>query len=171
MELAKGTVEISLSNAKAIVETLPIMRSSDAVVFDIETTGLNKKRHEIVSIAARSPSDEVGMQTLIMPKRPQELLKKDSEGKSAYDINRIHPDDLVGSPTFEEAYPLIRKTLENKYWICWNADFDVEFLDEICDRRNVEHIPRFGVWCAMELLSPLELAPILWTAKLSNKIR
>ena len=155
METTKGAVEISRSNAKKIIEALPIMLSPDAVVFDIETTGLQKSRNEIVSFAAKSPVNQEGMQTLIMPKRPQQLLKKDSEGKCAYDINGIHPDDLVGSPTFEEAYPQIRQMLEGKHWICWNAEFDVEFLDEICDRRHVARIPRAGVMCAMLLLSPL----------------
>lgn len=155
IETSKSTVVISRSNAQKIIEALPIMLSPDAVVFDIETTGLHKSRDEIVSFAAKSPAAENVVQTLIMPKRPQQLLRKDSEGKCAFDINGIHPDDLVGSPTFEEAYPQIRQTLEYKYWICWNAEFDVEFLDEICDRRNVERIPRVGVRCAMELLSPL----------------
>ena len=155
MTQAKGTVEISLSNARKIVEALPILLHQDARVFDIETTGIEKSRNEIVSFAAKSSANQESMQTLIMPKRPQNLLKKDSGGKCAYDINGIHPDDLVGSPKFEEAYPLIRQMMENKYWICWNADFDVGFLDAICDRRRVERIPRLGVWCAMEILSPL----------------
>ncbi|MDE2853531.1 MAG: 3'-5' exonuclease [Chloroflexota bacterium] len=155
MATTKGTVEISRSNARRIIDLLPMILSPNAVVFDIETTGLQKSRNEIVSFAAKSPVNEDGVQTLIMPKRPQQLLKKDSEGKCAYDINGIHPDDLVGSPTFEEVYPLIRQELEGKHWICWNAEFDVEFLDKICDRRNLARIPRAGVTCAMELLSPL----------------
>lgn len=155
MATSKGTVEISLANARKIMGTLPIMLGEDAVVFDLETTGIAKNRHEIVSIAAKSPANHQSMNTLIMPKRPQQLLKKDSGGKCAYDINGIHPDDLVGSPTFEQAYLQIREALENKHWVCWNADFDVAFLDEICDRRNVERIPRIGEWCAMNILSPL----------------
>ena len=90
-----------------------------------------------------------------MPKRPKRLLQKGKDGKCAYDINGIHPDDLIGSPTFEEAYPQIREALQGKRWVCWNAAFDVGFLDEICARRNVENIPRAGVFCAMKLLSPL----------------
>ncbi len=155
MEMTKGTVEISRSNARKIMEALPIMLSPNSVVFDIETTGINKKWEEIVSIAAKSAASQVGMKTLIMPKRPQRLLTVGKNGKCAYDINGIHPDHLVGSPTFEEAFPQIRQTLEGKHWVCWNAEFDVEFLDIICDRRNVERIPRAGVWCAMKLLSPL----------------
>lgn len=155
MATTKGTVEISRSNAKRIIDLLPMMLSHQAVVFDIETTGLNSRWHEIVSFAAKSPSTQQVIQTLIMPKRPNDLLKKGESGQSAYDINGIHPDDLVGSPTFGEAYTEIRKSLEGKHWVCWNADFDVNFLDVVCDKRGVERIPRAGVSCAMKLLSPL----------------
>ena len=155
MAPTKGTVEISRNNARKIIEALPIMLSSGSVVFDIETTGINKNWEEIVSIAVKSPDGQVEMQTLIMPKRPKRLLQKGENGKCAYDINGIHPDDLIGSPTFEEAYPQIREALEGKHWVCWNAEFDVEFLDEICARRNADSIPRAGVLCAMKLLSPL----------------
>lgn len=149
METTKGTVEISRSNAQRIIEALPIMLSPQAMVFDIETTGLNSRWHEIVSFAAKTPSTLLGMQTLIMPKRPQDLLKKDSDGTCAYDINGIHPDDLVGSPTFEEAYPQIRQALENKHWICWNADFDVSFLDVVCDKRGFERTYHAQVLAAL----------------------
>ncbi|MDE2774740.1 MAG: 3'-5' exonuclease [Chloroflexota bacterium] len=155
MATTKGTVEISRSNAKRIINLLPMMLSHQAVVFDIETTGLNARWHEIVSFAAKSPYTQQGVQTLIMPKRPQDLLKKDSSGTCAYDINGIHPDDLVGSPTFEEVYPQIREFLEGKHWVCWNEQFDVNFFDVLCDKRGFERISRTGVSCAMKLLSPL----------------
>ena len=155
MPIAKGTVEISRENARKIITELPALLGSNAVVFDLETTGLNSRWHEIVSFAAKSPTDAVGTSTFIMPKRPKDLLKENQSGKSAYDINGIHPDDLVGSPTFQEAYPKIRQALEGKHWVCWNAEFDVGFLDAVCDKRSVERIPRAGVTCAMKLLSPL----------------
>ena len=155
MSIAKGMVEISRQNARKIIKRLPALHSAKAVVFDVETTGLNARWHEIVSFAAKSPTDAVGTSTFIMPKRPMDLLKENESGKSAYDINGIHPDDLIGCPTFEEAYPRIRQALEGKHWVCWNAEFDVEFLDAVCDKRGVERIPRAGVTCAMKLLSPL----------------
>ncbi len=155
MSVTKGTVEISRENARKIITDLPALLSANAVVFDVETTGIQKRWDEIVSFAAKSPTDAVGTSTFIMPKRPQRLLKQDENGKSAYDINGIHPDDLVGCPTFEDVYPQIRQVLEGKIWVCWNAEFDVEFLDTICDRRGLERIPRAGVSCAMQLLSPL----------------
>ncbi len=155
MPIAKGTVEISRENARQIIADLPALLGSNAVVFDIETTGLNSRWHEIVSLAARSPTDAVGQSMFIMPKRPKDLLKENKSGKSAYDINGIHPDDLIGSPTFQEAYPKIRQALAGKHWVCWNADFDVNFLDAVCDKRGFERIPRAGASCAMKLLSPL----------------
>ena len=155
MPVAKGTVEISRENARKIIAELPALLGPNAVVFDIETTGLNSRWHEIVSFAAKSPTDAVGTSTFIMPKRPKDLLKANEGGKSAYDINGIHPDDLVGSPTFQEAYPIIRQALQGKHWVCWNAEFDVKFLDDVCDKRGLERIPRAGVTCAMKLLSPL----------------
>jgi len=150
-----GTVEISRNNARKIVKALPALLSANVLVFDVETTGLHPKWHEIVSIAAKSPDGVVDMYSLIMPKRPKDLLKKGNGEKSAYDINGIHPDDLSGSPTFAEAYPKIRQALADKHWVCWNADFDVRFLDTVCEKRGLERIPRAGVTCAMKLLSPL----------------
>ena len=155
MTITKGTIEISRNNASRILNDIPTMLGLNAVVFDIETTGLNARWHEIVSFAAKSPDGSSAVDTYIMPKRPDDLLKVGQSGKSAHDINGIHPDDLLGSPTFQEAYPQIRKVLEGKHWICWNSDFDVNFIDIVCDKRGVDRIPRTGVTCAMKLLSPL----------------
>ena len=155
MGMTKGTVGVSPSNARKMIDALPVMLSDDAVVFDLETTGLSSRWDEIVSFAVKSPTRPVELNSLIMPKRPKQLLKVGKNGTCAYDVSGIHPDHLIGSPTFEELYPRLRAVLEGKHWVCWNAEFDVEFLDSICDRRKVEPIPRASVLCAMQLLSPL----------------
>lgn len=155
------TMNISSANAQEIIDAFPMMLGENAVVFDLETTGLNERStsgklwHEIVQFAAKSLDGSVDINMYIKPKRPNALLKKDKNGESAYDVNGIHPDDLINAPTFREAYPQIRQALEGKYWVCWNADFDVKFLDGVCDKRGLDRICRLGTICAMKLLSPL----------------
>ncbi len=131
--------------------------SEPFVVFDVETTGLEPYFDEIVSFSAllydpSAQSVSGNIDTLIAPRFPEKLLVK--EGKfSAYDINGIHPNDLVGKPSFEDVVDEIDKFLADQVWVGWNVNFDVEFLDASCAQRGYEEIPYLDVICAMRLVT------------------
>ena len=135
------------------------LNSEDTIVFDTETTGVDREQDEAVSIAVRSYAAPTGApvdyHTLIAPRFPEKLLDQNADKKSAYDIHGIHPDDLVGQPPFPVVHGTLWKIMRGKNWVCWNADFDVTLLDSLCIRHHLPLIPRNRVVCAMKLLSPL----------------
>ena len=136
--------------------TLNALAAEDTIVFDTETTGTDKELDEAVSIAVQSfaapNGTEVEYHTLIKPRFPEKLLQRNADMKCAYDI---HPDDLVGQPTFPVVHATLWEIMEGKNWVCWNTDFDVALLDSLCIRHRLPLIPRGRVVCAMKLLSPL----------------
>ena len=139
--------------------TLYSLSIEETIVFDTETTGVSSELDEAVSIAVRSFAAPKGapveFYTLIAPRFPEKLLERNADGKSAYDIHGIHPNDLVGKPTFPVIHGRLREILRGKNWVCWNADFDVTLVDSLCIRHGLPLIPRNRVVCAMKLLSPL----------------
>ena len=139
--------------------TLYRLSTGDTIVFDTETTGVNPELDEAVSIAVQSyaatKSAPVAYHTLISPRFPEKLLEQNADRKSAYDIHGIHPNDLVGKPTFPDIHGTLWQIMQGKNWVCWNADFDVTLLDSLCVRHYLPLIPRNRVVCAMKLLSPL----------------
>ena len=139
--------------------TLSLLNAEDTIVFDTETTGVNPELDEAVSIAVQSfaapKSAPVAYHTLIAPRFPEKLLEKNAKNERAYDIHGIHPNDLLGQPSFPDIYGTLWQILRGQNWVCWNTDFDVTLLDSLCVRHQLPLIPRNRVVCAMRLLSPL----------------
>ena len=139
--------------------TLYSLGAEETIVFDTETTGTNPELDEAVSIAvqsfATSQGAPVAYHTLIAPRFPEKLLEQNAKNECAYDIHGIHPNDLVGKPTFPDIHGTLWEIMQGKNWVCWNTDFDVTLLDSLCVRHHLPLIPRNRVVCAMKLLSPL----------------
>ena len=139
--------------------TLSSLNTEDTIVFDTETTGVNPELDEAVSIAVQSyaapNSAPVDFHMLIAPRFPEKLLEQNADQKSAYDVHGIHPNDLVGKPSFPDIHGTLWEIVQGKNWVCWNADFDVTLLDSLCIRHYLPLIPRNRLVCAMKLLSPL----------------
>ena len=133
--------------------------AEDTIVFDFETTGIEKHLDEAVSIAVQSYASPSGApvkyHSLIAPRFPGKLLERNAKGECAYDIHGIHPDNLAGQPPFQIVHGALWEIMWEKNWVCWDADFDVGLLDSLCLRHGLPLIPRKRVVCAMKLLSPL----------------
>ena len=139
--------------------TLHSLEAEDSIVFDTETTGANPELDEAVSIAVQSFAAQqrppAAYHTLIAPRFPEQLLERNAQNVCAYDIHGIHPDDLVGQPSFPVVYDTLWAIMRGVNWVCWNSDFDVMMLDSLCLRHGLPLIPRNRVVCAMKLLGPL----------------
>ena len=72
------------------------------------------------------------------------------EMKCAYDIYGIHPDDLVGQPSFPIVHGQLWEIMREKNWVCWDADSDVRLLESLFIRYRLPLVPRDRVVCAMK---------------------
>ncbi|MCJ2184144.1 3'-5' exonuclease [Novosphingobium sp. 1949] len=101
------------------------------VIFDLETTGLDPKRHEIIEIGAikvdRDSEDHLSFQTLVIP-----------NGRITARITEITGIDRTmvkrdGLP-LEQALTLFRDFVETLPLVAYNSDFDEAFIQSACSR-------------------------------------
>lgn len=114
--------------------TFSALSAEDTIVFDSETTGVSPELDAAVSIAVQSfavpKGAPVEFYTLIAPRFPEKLLEQNTDGKSAYDIHGIHPNDLMGKPSFPDIHGTLWEIMQGKNWCagtptlmsrCWTA--------------------------------------------------
>jgi DNA polymerase III subunit epsilon len=117
------------------------------VVYDLETTGLEASRHEIIEIGAilvnRDSNDHVTFQTLVRPRRPIPKKIRQITGIT----NEMVEQD--GRP-LQEALSLFREFVGALPLVAFNAEFDGAFLRAACASTNT---PQFKneVCCALQL--------------------
>jgi len=129
------------------------------VIFDLETTGLDPSKHQIIEIGAirvnRDSKQHDTFQALIITKR--KLPKKIVE------LTGI-TDDLIKSEgiTLEEALVGFRDFIGDLRLIAFNADFDLGFLHKAATQHNLEF--RNPTSCA------LRMARKAWPGRRSYKL-
>ncbi|MBX7496790.1 3'-5' exonuclease [Qipengyuania sp. 6B39] len=117
------------------------------VVFDLETTGLDPEKHEIIEIGAikveRDASEHLTFATLVVPQGRISSRITELTG-----INRamVNADGLP----LGEALSAFREFVEDLPLVAYNADFDVAFLKSACARCEQETF-RNRVTCALKL--------------------
>lgn len=99
------------------------LRNNDVVVFDIETTGLEATKCEIIEIGAVKLHDgkiTETFETLIKPNSeiPDEIIK----------LTGITPDMVVNSPTIKQVMPDFYKFCYGTTIMAYNIDFDYKFI-------------------------------------------
>ncbi|MBE5757392.1 MAG: hypothetical protein E7345_00465 [Clostridiales bacterium] len=117
-------VEISQDNLFDIKqEDSEYLLNNDVVVFDIETTGLEATRCEIIEIGAvkihKGKITET-FETLIKPvgEIPDEII----------DLTGITPSMVVNSPSFKQVIPDFFKFCYGTVIMAYNIDFDYKFI-------------------------------------------
>ena len=106
--------------------------SDDFVVFDLETTGLNREANRIIEIGAvRMRGGQIGeiFHTFVDPE--QELPAKITE------ITTITEDMLKGQPKIEEILPDFLAFVGEATLVAHNADFDMGFLEASANRMGI----------------------------------
>lgn len=102
-----------------------ILKTTDYVVLDTETTGLDAIRDKIVQIAIVSVVNGEVVDTFTSFVDPGCSMPYE-----ASQINHITDDDLVGAPTPAELVGIVRELINDKTIIAHNAKFDLDFLSK-----------------------------------------
>lgn len=106
------------------------------VVFDLETTGLNRAVDEIIQVSFINGAGEILLNSYIKP-------KKKKTWPEAQAINGITPAMVAGAPGIDELKETIQKILDNaKLVVGYNSvGFDMEFLSVagIDTKTSVKH--------------------------------
>ncbi len=131
-----------LDRNNAIKWAKEVLQSSDYVILDTETTGLDSEA-EIVQIGIINIKGEVLLNSLVKPSI--------SIPKEVVNIHGITDDMVADAPNFWDIYPKIEEALKYKDVIIYNAEFDRRILDYCCDKSNRFHLSlRKRSHCAME---------------------
>jgi DNA polymerase III alpha subunit (gram-positive type) len=116
------------------VQFAPNINTTEIIVFDLETTGLNPYHEKIIDYAFVNFNDKnQSIESLVNPETKFE--------KKITDITGIHPDQLIGKPTINQCLrpiydfinfdtkKMLHKTLPTRYLVAHNCiGFDRTFL-------------------------------------------
>lgn len=102
------------------------LKSAEFLALDLETTGLDVKNDEIISIAMIPMT---GLRIHI-GKSFYSLIKPRKFHGKCIKIHGICPGDLEKAPTFEELHEKILDALTNRIAVGFDIIFDVAFLKE-----------------------------------------
>ncbi len=111
--------EISYSKVKAA--------PNDYVVFDLETTGLNKYDDKIIEIGAIKYINGVESEKFHTYVNPQRHIPS-----AATNINGISDRDVKNAPKAEKALSDFLSFIDNYTLIAYNSDFDMGFIQIEC---------------------------------------
>lgn len=95
-------------------------------VLDLETTGLNVRDDEILSIAIIPMT---GLR-IHFGRSFYTLIKSDKIERKSIKLHGICPGDLEKAPTLEDLYSKICAMLSKRIIVGFNVDFDIAFLRE-----------------------------------------
>ena len=110
------------------------------VVFDIETSGLSATEDAILEIGAvliRGGKEIERFHTFADPEKPIP--------RNITELTGIKDEDVLGAPKQQEAVSAFLGFARGKTLVAQNADFDVGFICEACDRYGLEiaGVPRY----------------------------
>lgn len=117
-----------------------------AVIIDVETTGLNKDKDQIIQIAMRPffVSHETGEVTGV--KKSIECLQEPAEPLSPIirDITGFSDEDLAGhSIPWDKVAKVLSKC---QFIVAHNASFDRQWVEKAL-RENGQVVPSDAIWC------------------------
>lgn len=141
---------------------------------DIETTGLDPARHEILSVAVVDIEGRVLLDTAVAPEHSE------TAHPQALEVNGYTPEAWAGAPPMANVAPKIQELLSKPTLIVGhNVAFDVSFLTAALHRAGVP--PRFdyhvidtvtlayAVLGAPGHVESLSLAPVCEALGISNE--
>ena len=130
----------------------------EAVVIDIETTGLDPKRDRVVSIAIirsdfadlKRNSDRVEAKVMDAMVHPQRRIPPEASR-----VNGITDEDVADKAPFAETAPLLRDFIGERPIIGHNISFDKKFMNAEFRRAGVNSLARNRSFCTMRKFQKL----------------
>ncbi len=110
-----------------------VTAKSDFVVFDIETTGLDKNKEEITEIGAvKISGGEIvdHFSTFVNPGKPIP--------ERIVELTGISDETVAGAPTIEEVLPKFLEFCKGTVLVAQNAKFDTGFIKLACERQGFD---------------------------------
>lgn len=133
------------------------------VILDTETTGLDENA-EILDIGIIDLDGNILFESLIKP--------VDTIPKALTDIHGITNEMVANAPTFSQVWPEIKKIIENKTIIIYNAEYDIKIIkqtlkkyginepkigkNQYCIMRDIADAYYDGKWQKLSIFSPIE---------------
>ena len=112
----------------------------EPLFLDTETTGLDYTS-EIIEIGIVDVNGITVFESLVRPKR-----------KIPGDAVRIHgitDDDVANAPDWPMIHDRVASIIEGRHLIIYNANYDMQMLDQTVKQYKKLKAPRFETWCAM----------------------
>lgn len=105
-------------------------------VFDIETTGLNKKYEKITEIAVCKVKDGKIVDEFTTFVNPEKHIPEEVQN-----LTHITDDMVKDSPTIEEVLPQFIEFTKDSILVAHNASFDVGFMAHFAAEQKLEFTP------------------------------
>ncbi len=121
------------SQYEAIQWARKLLKDDDFLLLDTETTGLLKNPNaEIIELSVVSSKRDVLFNSLIKPKYkiPREIGN----------YTGIFNKDVKDAPVFSDVYNDLKKVIQGKRLVAFNANFDRGILNQTCDLYELPHI-------------------------------
>lgn len=123
-----------------ISQTHQRLLSEGCAIIDLETTGFNSPRVEIVEVAIIDASGKPLMNTLVKPRSPIP--------PEASAVHGITNEDVRDAPDFLDIYPQLVRHLSGQPVVAYNYTFERDILATVCGRVGL--VLRVDPWhCAM----------------------
>lgn len=127
------------------------LADASAVILDSETTGLDRKRDEIVEIAVIDMSGTVLLNTRVKPSPDglKRMVTPGDSGVSAVEIHGITPEQLEGAPAWVDVYPQLAAAVAGRRVLIYNVDYDWRLINSLCKRHGLPVLEN-STACVME---------------------
>lgn len=125
------------------------MSSSEVIVFDVETTGTDRRRDQVIELCVQFGVDD-GSPSRIWRIRPSVSIHPGAQA-----VHGITMEDLAGCPRFAEVVDDIRRVFDSaQVWVGYNLEFDIGMLQAelhrlgqpLLDLRGKKIIDAFRLW-------------------------
>jgi DNA polymerase III subunit epsilon len=130
------------SRAAALRWARSIIERDDVLYVDTETTGVRFEQDDVIDIGIVDGHGRIIMDQLV---RPMVAVPADAEA-----VHGISNRQLQSAPLIADLWSDLKKLLDGKLLVSYNADFDRRMLGYAGSRRKLSPIAPAGWDCAME---------------------